>query len=277
MFKRIITGLVLFGLILLILYLSSFSHLFFDMTVLLFMALAVAEMCKAMKKAEYNPIITPLILFVLAVYPFCYFFGARGLLFCTFIAFLVAFVEFIFNQKKNIKDFMVTVLIIIYPGALLSTSFLLSVVYGLIPVLFALATALLSDCIAYFGGSFFGKHKIFPVISPKKTYEGTIAGLLGGAMGGMFVYGLFEIAKFPTHITFTFTETINYPYLLYIFLGMAFSAIATIGDLAASRIKREVGLKDYGTVLAAHGGAMDRIDSILFTLPVMTMIMFMFF
>lgn len=277
MVKRTITGLTLFGIILLIIYLSSFSRLVFDMTVLLFAVLATIEMGLAMKKAEYKPILSALILMLILIYPACYFYGSLGLLFSFFISFWAAFIIFIFDSSRTLKDFLVTIFVMVYPTLLLGCAFLMSKSYGLIPVLFALAAALMSDCIAYFGGSLFGKHKIFPKISPKKTYEGTIAGVLGGAMGGLLVWGLFEIAKFPAYITFTFTDAVKYPYLVFIFVGMLLSVVATIGDLGASRIKREVGLKDYGTILAAHGGAMDRIDSILFTLPVMTIIMFLFF
>lgn len=289
MLKRTITGLVLFGLILTILWLSSYSHFVFEMVVLLFMGIAIFEMIKAFRKLDYKPSPISLIFFLAGVYPLCYFYGGIGLILATVGAVLVAFCAFIFDSRKKINDFLVNVFIIVYPAVLLSFIFIISngsgavyehgveSGYGYIPILFAMSSALVGDAMAYFGGSLFGKRKIFPKISPKKTVAGCLFELLGGALGGLLVWGLFECAPFPTYVRFLFGNVTPYPYLIYIFVGILMSAVAIIGDLGASRIKREVGLKDYGTIFGSHGGVIDRIDSMLFTLPVMAAIMFIAF
>ncbi len=108
-----------------------------------------------------------------------------------------------------------------------------------------------SDIMAYFTGYFLGKHKLCPVLSPKKTVEGAI----GGVIGGMLACGVFA---------FFFLR----PILLHcIILGAFAAAFSQIGDLCASAFKRKMGIKDYGKLIPGHGGIMDRFDSILFTAP----------
>ena len=117
-------------------------------------------------------------------------------------------------------------------------------------ILIPFVLAFLSDTGAYFVGCKFGKHKLAPVISPKKSVEGVFGGVLG-AMVGMILY------CFVLDIAFGFT--VNYLYaLLYGLLG---SLAAVFGDLSFSAIKRQVGIKDYGNLIPGHGGILDRFDS----------------
>ena len=190
---------------------------------------------------------------------------------------MTAFVIFIFDEKKTFTDFAVNVFTILYPVTLLAIVFIMNKNYGMIPVLLAVGISTVSDAAAYFIGSALGKKKIFPKISPKKTYAGCIGGVLGGALGGIVVYLIFELAKFPTYVIFTFTDLLNgvqwAVILLYAFIGAIMAVFSEIGDLAASRIKRQIGIKDYGKILGSHGGIMDRIDSILFSVAAMGIIM----
>ena len=147
----------------------------------------------------------------------------------------------------------------------------------MIPVLLAVGISTVSDAMAYFIGSAIGKRKIFPKISPKKTYAGFFGGIFGGALGGIIVYLIFELGKFPTYTVFTFTGLFNgniaLTIITYAVVGMIMAVLSEIGDLAASRVKREVGIKDYGKLLGSHGGIMDRIDSVLFSVFMMGIIM----
>jgi len=123
-------------------------------------------------------------------------------------------------------------------------------------ILLPFAAAIAADTCAYFTGIFFGKRKLKPDISPKKTVEGAIGGLAGGVVV-MILYGLIQ--------QFVFHNQVNYPFMaLYGVLG---SAAAQIGDLSMSLIKREFGVKDFGTLIPGHGGILDRFDSLLFTAP----------
>ena len=110
-----------------------------------------------------------------------------------------------------------------------------------------------SDSFAYFAGSMFGRHKLAPKISPKKSWEG----LAGGAVGAILVWW----------ITGTLIEP-GFDLWVAVLFGVAITLAALVGDLFASRIKREAGVKDSGTLLPGHGGMFDRIDSMLTAIPV---------
>ncbi len=116
--------------------------------------------------------------------------------------------------------------------------------------------AWITDSCAYFAGRAFGKHKLAPVISPKKTIEGSVGGVVGTAVI-MCLYG-FIVGKFAK-------PSPDYPHLLI--LGLLCGVISQIGDLSASAIKREYAIKDYGNIMPGHGGIMDRFDSVMFVAP----------
>ena len=120
-------------------------------------------------------------------------------------------------------------------------------VFGLVFI-----AAWMCDIFAYFTGRLFGKHKLAPHLSPKKTVEGSIGGILFAILGCM-LYGLI-VSK---------STQLNANYLVLALLGLVLSIISQIGDLWASLIKREHGIKDYSRMLPGHGGVMDRFDSIL--------------
>lgn len=126
---------------------------------------------------------------------------------------------------------------------------------GLFLLIMGLCGAWIADTGAYFTGVAIGKHKLCPEISPKKTIEGFIGGIVttGVVYAAAFsVYsGDFEIGK--AALTFV--------------LGAVCAVIGTIGDLSASMVKRQIGFKDYGKIMPGHGGLMDRFDSVLFVLP----------
>lgn len=115
-----------------------------------------------------------------------------------------------------------------------------------------------SDTCAYCVGMLFGKHKLAPKLSPKKSIEGSIGGILGAALIG-FIYA----SIFRDQIT-----DIGNPQLAFTIIGAASSILSQIGDLAASAIKRNYDIKDYGNLIPGHGGILDRFDSILFTAPI---------
>ena len=126
-------------------------------------------------------------------------------------------------------------------------------------VLCALYAAWMSDAFAYFIGRKFGKHKLAPVISPKKSIEGAVAGLLGNAL----VTGITWLIA--SHWFTRYPDTFNGWGIIAI--GTVASILGVCGDLSASVIKRNFGKKDYGTFFPGHGGIMDRFDSTLFALP----------
>lgn len=109
------------------------------------------------------------------------------------------------------------------------------------------------DIFAYFTGYLFGKHKLIPEISPKKTVEGAIGGT-AFAVGGLLLY---------VFIVDRVADGVSVNYLLAAVYGLVLAVVGQLGDLIASFIKREYGIKDYGRLLPGHGGVLDRFDSML--------------
>ncbi len=131
----------------------------------------------------------------------------------------------------------------------------------LLPLIFSFS----SDSGAFFAGLTFGKHKLAPKVSPKKTVEGAVGGLLGNAVGGVV------FALIMNHLLDQ-----NISYCMIALLGVICSAVAQLGDLSFSLIKREFGIKDYGKLFLAHGGVLDRFDSVIFVAPVLSSLMIFF-
>lgn len=117
---------------------------------------------------------------------------------------------------------------------------------------YVLFTNFMSDAFAYYFGIRFGKHKLAPIISPKKTWEGAVAGVAMSAILGTTIFYFLPFGGFPLWVMF----------LISIVLGIG----AIIGDLIFSSIKRYFGLKDFGVIFPGHGGILDRVDSLLFNL-----------
>lgn len=121
--------------------------------------------------------------------------------------------------------------------------------------------AWLTDTFAYFTGKFFGKHKMSPQISPHKTVEGAIGGIIGCVACFILIGVAFHAI---THL--------NINYILLIVVSLVLSVVGMLGDLTFSVIKRQYDIKDYGNILPGHGGVLDRFDSVIFTAPVLYII-----
>ncbi len=129
---------------------------------------------------------------------------------------------------------------------------------GIFMVLFILFCAWFGDSGAYFVGTFFGKHKLCPLISPKKTVEGLI--------GGVVTVGVVTAITVLIYNSFILTEH-QLSYAVLIPLSMVASLAGVVGDLSASVIKREYNVKDFGNIMPGHGGVLDRFDSVTLVAP----------
>ena len=120
-----------------------------------------------------------------------------------------------------------------------------------------------SDTCAYVVGVLFGRHKMTPKLSPKKSVEGAIGGIVGAALlFALYLYlveRIFELGQFG----FGTAEAV--------ILGAVGALVSMVGDLAASAIKRDYGIKDYGKLIPGHGGIMDRFDSVIIAAPLVFM------
>jgi phosphatidate cytidylyltransferase len=128
------------------------------------------------------------------------------------------------------------------------------VAYGPWRIVLLLAIIMVSDTLAFFSGHVFGRHRLAPALSPGKTVEGALGGLVGGAVGAFAVRGIGLPSLPPTHT---------------LALGLLVAALGIVGDLDESLLKRWAGVKDSGTLFPGHGGMLDRIDSLLFGAPIL--------
>jgi phosphatidate cytidylyltransferase len=129
-------------------------------------------------------------------------------------------------------------------------------------VIMLLVLLWLGDGGAFFAGTAWGRHKLIPAVSPNKSIEGAIGGLLITLLGAVLlkdlgrVLGAFGVALFP-----------DWSYLKYLLLGAGVAVAGQVGDFAESYLKRDAGLKDTGNLLPGHGGFLDRFDSLIFATP----------
>lgn len=133
--------------------------------------------------------------------------------------------------------------------------------YLLVPLLAAWG----SDTCALFAGMAFGKHKLAPVISPKKTIEGSVGGVVGATVL-LVIYGIAVSSLTDT--------TLSVP--LCIAVGIFGAILGQVGDLSFSIVKRKSGIKDYGKIFPGHGGVLDRFDSVIFVAPVVELLLHLF-
>lgn len=166
-------------------------------------------------------------------------------------------------NKITFKDFAVvysmTILLILSLSCIVDIRNYGSAKYGSFYVITGLAAAWMSDTGAYFIGSFFGKHKLCPKISPKKTIE--------GALGGIIISGLSLVLVCLIFNSWVFSVPVKVNYISLIVMAVISSILSIIGDLSFSLIKRGCHIKDFGNVIPGHGGILDRFDSVIFVVP----------
>ena len=170
-------------------------------------------------------------------------------------------VMFVQMMKDHIKVHFETICTCFFAGfvmpyLLTSLIRILVMPLGRYVVLVPFAIAFLSDAGAYFVGIRYGRHKLAPVVSPNKTIEGALGGLVT-AMVGMLIYALILDLGMGFDVD----------YALAILYGAAGSAAGVFGDLCFSVIKRQTGIKDYGNLIPGHGGILDRFDSMMMVAP----------
>ncbi|MBQ9643496.1 MAG: phosphatidate cytidylyltransferase [Lachnospiraceae bacterium] len=186
--------------------------------------------------------------------------NANMLTLCLIILlFLCEMGLFVFRFPKDHHDRMLhAVAAFIYAPVMISFIYrALFLPYGKIVYALIFFCSWIGDTCAYFAGRKFGKHKLAPVLSPKKTIEGAIGGIAGSVILCLLAAAL---------IAAVYRE---YYFWQFALIGFCGNLIGQIGDLAASGIKRNEGLKDYGHLIPGHGGIMDRFDSVIFTAPVL--------
>ncbi len=147
---------------------------------------------------------------------------------------------------------------------------------GLYFVMLGLGSAWGGDGAAYFAGRFLGKRKLAPIVSPNKTVEGAIGGVLGSVFVGVLVTALWRLVTGSSVVSAVLAGRSDLTLKQYLFVALVCavcSLLGILGDLWASAIKRHSGIKDYGTLFPGHGGIMDRFDSVLLIMPFLAVIL----
>lgn len=167
--------------------------------------------------------------------------------------FLVTLTYCLFLHENPVNAWLSTSVVAIYLGVMLgqivSLRFLEN---GFAYLLFGFLVTWANDSAAFFVGVTFGKHKIAPRLSPKKSWEGTVGGWVFAAIAGAILAAVLPVRNGP---------------FFGAFIGLVAGVLAFFGDLSISMLKRQFGVKDSGTFFLGHGGMLDRLDSLLFTLP----------
>jgi len=229
--------------------------------------MALFEMLRAAGCLE-NRWLAGLSFFMAAVIPLSGISGVRhGTLPLVLFLFFVAFCVLLVKNSQTVKVGQVSMMLLfsLFVPLFFSCAVFMRDLYGPVTgsfyLLFALGCAWLCDTFSYFAGRKFGKRKLAPVVSPKKTVEGLIGGLLGSAVSMTLIAFLFALS------VDAFVDDVEMNYLAILLLTPVCTMFGVLGDLSASVIKRQFKIKDFGDIMPGHGGVMDRFDSVLFTLP----------
>ncbi len=250
--KRVISAAIMIPIVLVLVITGG---LVFKIGLTIIMAIALHEYISAFKNNTSKAIDFILFLgYLLNIYVI--FGDKRDLIMpVTFLIVLMSMAVPIFSRKYNIFSSAITIMGYIYVVDFFT---MLVLIRGhengnwLIWLVFIIAW--FCDTSAYYFGRFLGKRKLCPEVSPKKTIAGSLGGVLGSIVG-VIIWGYF-------------VKNVSISWYQLILLGALGSIAAQLGDLTASLLKRNVGIKDFGKIMPGHGGILDRFDSILFVIPI---------
>lgn len=268
MAKRIVSAVVGIALFAGVIAASLYLRYAFSVFVALLDCIAVWEVFSAVKMTKRRPMLFAAML-VGAAMPFLSAFQSYIFVVCfAYIVFNFAYMIFHHETVKMEQIILAGGLSIILSASFSSLCRLFDMgldgrygmneADGIFLLVLSCAVAWLADTGAYFTGVFFGKHKLCPKISPKKTVEGFVGGIVFDVL-------LSLLLSYGYQVLFAGEGRVNFPLVAIIAFFAAFAG--TLGDLTASVLKRECGIKDYGKIMPGHGGVLDRFDSVFLTAP----------
>lgn len=263
--QRTLTGAFFVAFILGAVWFGMYS---FWLLLLLIVAGGLLEYAAAFTATPYAPARWPLLLAGVAVFACLsgYFFGllpVQWLFLCMPLVFLLFVYELYHKTEAPFQRAAMAAGGVVYIAVSISLFAALSMFTGKYSPALVMSVFLLiwsSDTFAYLSGRTFGKHPLFPRVSPKKTWEGSIGGLICTMGISLLLYYIYGIMA-------------PWQWMLLAAFIMIFG---TWGDLVESMLKRSMGLKDSGSILPGHGGMLDRFDSLLFSLPFLTALLYFF-
>lgn len=203
------------------------------------------------RKTQYAPIMAGVIMasvLIGGLIPSVYYMVFLAIFMMILFMFAIGFEWFDFNEVAY-----VFLMVAILTFALQSLQYVLA--QHIFLFVYLLIANFATDTFAYFGGYFFGKHKLNERISPKKTIEGSLAGFIGSLLVSLAFY-------------FAIALHVSGPTVMYFMASLLIPILSQVGDLAFSLVKRHFNVKDFGNIFPGHGGVLDRIDSLIFSLIV---------
>ena len=246
---------------------------------LISMVMSLSEMYRAFRKIGYDPVRwTGYVYCVLAVLAQAFyaslneshfFASISPAMFALVVGLLTGMSNIILKGKVAFDSLVATVFPMLYPGLFFSLIIPLqdldTRLASTLALILTFFIASVNDTFALFIGLKFGRHRLSPEISPKKSIEGSVAGILSSIVFAMLVpFVAFRLASTVPAIAQDLAVSQYPPLWTFGLLGLVAAILSQIGDLVASLVKRHCGIKDFGTIFPGHGGMLDRMDGILF-------------
>ena len=258
--NRVLSGIVLVALMVAIVLFNESFPLALNIVLALVSLLSITEIISAIGMTKKYFLAVPSVLFAAGLPLVDSQLWQEGL---YFVYTSVLFASMILYHKETTfrEVSVIYSMTLLIPTALMTLLGLreLGGAHGMFYVMMAVFSAWIADAGAFFAGSLFGKHKLCPEISPKKTIEGAAGGFVLN-IAAMLVFGwLFSDIYYQ--------GTVQVSYLTLLLMGVGCTVFSMLGDLSFSLIKRSCHIKDFGQVIPGHGGILDRFDSVIFTVP----------
>ena len=256
---RVITSIIIVAVALPIAIFSEF--IIYPIALSLLSALALFEMLRVIELHKYWLISVPAYAIALAMPMVSFFISTSSRIFYLLTVFVVLFCYLIYAMaaavfsrgKLSVRKLgMVNLSVTYVVASFTSLSTIRYLDQGLYCLILVFFISWGCDASAYLVGTSIGKHKLIPEVSPKKSVEGAIGGIIGAILLSL-LYAFFVDAVLGVYAD----------YIIIAVIAFILSIVSQIGDLIASLIKREYGVKDYGKLMPGHGGVMDRFDSVL--------------
>ncbi len=258
MIKRTLSAFIAIALLLLLIWADTATSLpFIETALAIMLVMALYEIYKPFGFVKRFFLATIGFVFGLSVFVLYPNYIANLNFIIIFFIIVMFILAVTYHRTVSFSDISILLFTTLYIAmGMLHIRLLYSGELGLAMVFVALVAAFLTDTGAYFSGYFFGKHKLIPEISPKKTVEGAIGGVIIAVVSLLVYAWILTFFGIKTNI------------LNIIIIGVIASIGSQFGDLSASMIKRELKIKDYGDIMPGHGGVLDRLDSLLFAAPI---------
>ena len=280
---RIITAIV--GIIVLIGVMFTFNTLIFNLVIVAITLIAIHEIYNALGFTKKDWLMyAALVPYTLLVMTSNYMVMRRLVMPVSFV--LVTFYAIYLVVRNGTISYQKASGLLVFSGIVIFCFYSFIRLKELLPVemfgydavffiLLILCFAWGGDTCAYFAGRAFGKHKLAPIVSPHKTVEGAIGGVFGSVLAGVVLTLVYSFLS-ASHNVITIQVQPRH-YLILVVMGAIASVLGIMGDLFASAVKRQVGIKDYGTIFPGHGGILDRFDSVMFIAPFVSIAVRYFF